>query len=216
MAATRFRLPPKGTFTPNSDDDPLDYYYIPVVGQLYVSRIQMTLKLLDRPYFPKTLEIGYGSGVLLPTLCQISEKVYGVDLGSDPDQVSKHLSQLGCQAELDRGVPDHLLFADNFFDLVVAISVLEHIKAIKPFLQEIHRVLKPGGVLLVGMPAVNKFMDYLFQAIGFSGIEAHHVTTPEEMQKAALGFELHSTARMPSFLPPSIYLYKSFCFEKIV
>jgi hypothetical protein len=79
--------------------------------------------------------------------------------------------------------------------------------------------LKLGGTLLVGMPAVNKTMEYLFQAIGFAGIEAHHVTSPEEMHGAAAGlFKLKSTDRLPNFLLPhlllQLYLYKSFRFEK--
>jgi protein-L-isoaspartate O-methyltransferase len=86
-----FKLPPKGTFTSNGDDDPLKYYYIPLVGQLYISRITIALKLLSNKRFEKALEIGYGSGILLPTLCKLSNQVYGVDLISDPTLVSKQL-----------------------------------------------------------------------------------------------------------------------------
>lgn len=216
VSALKFRLPPKGAFTPNGNDDPLKYYYVPIVGRLYTARVTMALNLLGQGrYFDQTLEIGYGSGVLIPTLCKISNQVYGVDLESNPDLVSKHLSQFGCQAQLSRGVPDRLLFDDQTFDLVVAISVLEHIKSIEAFLTEIHRVLKPGGTLLVGMPAVNKFMSYLFEMIGFSGIEQHHVTSPEEMLRAAEPlFKLGATAHMPGFFPSNIYLYKTFQFEK--
>lgn len=215
VSSIGFRLPPKGTFTANGNDDPLRYYYVPVVGQLYISRVRMALKLLNRSHFDTTLEIGYGSGVLIPTLCKMSNNVYGVDLGSDPEVVSKHLSQFGCNAELSRGVPDRLLFDDNSFDLIVAISVLEHISDIRGFLTEIHRVLKPGGTLLVGMPAVNKWMSYLFTAIRFPGIEAHHVTSPEKMLKAADSlFKVGACSWMPGFLPSSIYLYKTFRLEK--
>lgn len=213
--SVRFKLPPKGSLTPTGSSDPLNYYYLPLVGKLYTSRISMTLRLLGNTHFENTLEIGYGSGVLIPTLCKISQQVYGVDLDSDADLVAHHLSQFGCQVKLSRGVPDKLLFQDNQFDLIVAISVLEHIQEIHKFLTEIHRVLKPGGTLLVGMPAVNKFMGYLFSAIGFSGIDHHHVTTPEEMNASAdTLFQLKSCKWMPSFLPSNFYLYKSFCFEK--
>lgn len=215
MGAIKLRLPPKGTLVTSGDSDPLDFYYLPLVGKLYVSRINITLGLLDRDEFSSVLEIGYGSGILLPTLNRLSSEVYGVDLDSDPEIISKRLANLGCYPNLSRGVPDRLLFEDNSLDLVVAVSVLEHIKPIQPFLAEIHRVLKPGGYLLVGMPAVNKTMQYLFSAIGFSGIEHHHVTSPEDMQQAAVSlFRQKSVAWMPGFLPANIYLYKSFCFEK--
>jgi SAM-dependent methyltransferase len=210
-----FKLPPKGAFTPNGNDDPLKYYYIPFVGSLYISRVRMALNLLENQRFGNTLEIGYGSGVLMPTLCKISQQVYGVDLTSDPELVSKQLSQFGCAAELSRGECDRLLFGDRTFDLIVAISVLEHIRDIESFLTEIYRVLKPGGVLLVGMPAVNKFMEYLFSAIGFPGIANHHVTSPEEMLVAATPmFTLKANSQMPGFFPSRLYLYKTFRLEK--
>jgi len=216
MKSISLSLPPKGALVANNPDDPLDYYYRPLVGKLYTERINIALRLLGERRFQKSLEVGYGSGILIPTLCQISDKVYGVDLGSNPEATSERLGKLNCYPILSRGVPDKLDFEDNTFDLVVAISVLEHIKAIASFLQEIHRVLSPGGCLLVGMPAVNKTMEYLFQAIGFSGIEAHHVTSPEEMHQAANSiFVLKSVDRMPNFLPANTYIYKAFCFEKI-
>ena len=161
------------------------------------------------------LEIGYGSGILMPTLCQVSEQVYGVDLNSDPDSVAEQLNRFNCYPKLSRGRAGKLLFEDETFDLIVAISVLEHIAEIQQFLTEIYRTLKPGGWLLVGMPAVNKTMEYLFQAIGFSGINDHHVTSPEDMAKAAKSlFRLGAVSWMPGFLPSSVYLYKAFRLEK--
>jgi hypothetical protein len=63
---TKLYLPPKGILEPNNDDDRLKYYYVPIVGRLYVGRINMTLGLLKRDEFSSILEIGYGSGVLMP------------------------------------------------------------------------------------------------------------------------------------------------------
>jgi hypothetical protein len=39
-AAARLKLLPKGMFQPNNDDDPLTYYYKPLIGSLYRYRIQ--------------------------------------------------------------------------------------------------------------------------------------------------------------------------------
>jgi SAM-dependent methyltransferase len=46
----------------------------------------------------------------------------------------------------------HLPFADQQFDWVVAIDVLEHLPDDQPFLQELRRVLRPGGQALVTVP----------------------------------------------------------------
>lgn len=214
--SVRFRLPPKGSLVENGESDPLQYYYMPLVGLLFQERLNVILKLLENRPYGKTLEIGYGSGILMPTLCKISEEVYGVDFNSDPQDVLARLNYLGCSPILSRGVEDRLLFDDNSLDLVVAVSVLEHISEIGSFLEEIHRVLKPGGQLLVGMPAVNKTMEYLFKAIGFGNIDHHHVTSPETMSRHARQIfrQVKGSAWMPGFFPSNIYLYKSFCFEK--
>jgi SAM-dependent methyltransferase len=41
-------------------------------------------------------------------------------------------------------------FQDNVFDAVVAINVLDHLPDPRAALRAVHRVLRPGGVLIVG------------------------------------------------------------------
>ena len=48
-----------------------------------------------------------------------------------------------------QGNAENLNFPDNEFDLVFSNSVLEHVKNPKKALQEMYRVIKPGGKLLV-------------------------------------------------------------------
>lgn len=45
-----------------------------------------------------------------------------------------------------------LSFEDNIFDSIVSFQVIEHIKEDKQYLEEIHRVLKPGGVAVITTP----------------------------------------------------------------
>jgi SAM-dependent methyltransferase len=43
-------------------------------------------------------------------------------------------------------------FADNSFDVIVTFQVIEHIQDDVTFLKEIHRVLKPGGMVMITTP----------------------------------------------------------------
>ena len=83
-------MPPKGTFQPNNADDPLPYYYKPFIGSIYRSRIEQGLNLLTPPY-ESILEMGYGSGLLLPSLSDMCNSLSGIDLNSNPKQVGKIL-----------------------------------------------------------------------------------------------------------------------------
>lgn len=63
----------------------------------------------------------------------------------DPEATAKSLS-----FTLGSGL--HLPFADRTFDRVICSEVLEHVPDYETVIQEIHRVLKPGGLLAVSVP----------------------------------------------------------------
>ena len=43
-------------------------------------------------------------------------------------------------------------FPDNHFDVVTSFQVIEHIKDVERYLRELHRVLKPGGTIIITTP----------------------------------------------------------------
>jgi SAM-dependent methyltransferase len=49
---------------------------------------------------------------------------------------------------------DKLPFEDNSVDVIIANQIIEHVKEIFWIFHEIHRVLKPGGVIIVGVPNI--------------------------------------------------------------
>jgi len=191
----------------NGPDDPLPYYYRPLTGWLYRARIEQALSLLTPPY-ESILELGYGSGVLLPTLALMSRRLHGIDLESDPEAVAASLQALGVTATLVRGDVREMDYPDGSFDLAVAISVFEHIRQPEAVLERIHRLLKPAGHLLVGMPRVDLLMEKAFRLIGYPGISAHHVTSRRQFLDAARGaFNLVGLARAPRLVPAFAALY---------
>ena len=53
--------------------------------------------------------------------------------------------------------PDQLPFKDQSFDSVFMDNVLEHIASPDRLFKEIRRILKPKGVLLIGVPGVKGY-----------------------------------------------------------
>lgn len=96
----------------------------------------------------KILDAGCGSGGLTKKL----EK-FGWVIGLDISPLALSLADRKRLA-LVRGSVNNLPFAKDEFDLITAISVLYHRKADDgAALQEFSRVLKPGGKLLLILPA---------------------------------------------------------------
>ena len=183
MSATvRLTLPPKGVLSPNDANDPLPYYYHPWVGWLYRHRLQMGLDMLP-PGGHRVLEVGVGSGVLVPTLTGRYPEYTGTDL-----TLAAGLDKLvatGCRAEFRRA---DLLAAGDLpaahYDAIVCFSVLEHIADADGAARSLAAALAPGGTLVTGYPMVSRLMTRAFELIGFQGIDDHHVSPPRRIAAA--------------------------------
>jgi ubiquinone/menaquinone biosynthesis C-methylase UbiE len=74
----------------------------------------------------------------------------------------------------------HLPFADASFDLVTMLAVLEHLEQPKAILQEIYRVLRPGGNLVLTVPSkaaqpVLEFLAFRLGVVSRAEIADHKV-----------------------------------------
>jgi len=200
----RFHLPPEGALKPNNDVDPLPFYYKPVVGRIFVARFDAALRLLPPTRFHRLLELGYGSGLLLPTLDALTDELYGADLEVEPPGLAAALEKLGVHPkQLLQADARKLPFPDGHFDGIVALSILEHLRSdeLAAAAQELARVTAPDGVFLVGCPAVHKAMNAAFAAIGFSGIEDHHFSSLVDVVAAtAPWFTVEKRSAWPALL----------------
>ena len=197
--ALQLELPPRGALTPNTDVDPLAFYYKPVVGRIFRARIDLGLGLLHGAY-DELLEVGYGSGLLLPTLARVTNRLAGVDLEPPPAGLGDFLRARDLDVELAVGDVRALPFADARFECVVAFSIFEHIAGadLERGVAEIARVLAPGGTFIIGCPAVHAAMSAAFSAIGFSDIDHHHVSDLASILFAATGhFIVEESAAWP-------------------
>jgi 2-polyprenyl-3-methyl-5-hydroxy-6-metoxy-1,4-benzoquinol methylase len=203
----RFDLPERGRLRPNNERDPLPYYYRPGVGRLYRHRLQMGLDLLPAGG-RRVVEVGVGSGILIPTLTRHYPEYLGTDLVLAPGLPA--LVAPGCAArfqEVDLLAQEAL--PAGAFDAVVCFSVLEHIAEAERAAAALARALAPGGTLVAGYPMVSPVMTQAFRAIGYPNIDEDHVTTPARIA-AALGKVLRPLRRVafPPRAPVALALYQ--------
>jgi ubiquinone/menaquinone biosynthesis C-methylase UbiE len=205
-------------FPQNGPTDPIEYYKRPIIGRLFLERINRGLRLLPDRRYKRALEVGYGAGAVQVALAPSVDELHGIDLDADPAIVTQVLSGRGVQSDLRKGSVYELPYESGYFDLIVTFSTFEHLHEYSRALSEIYRVLTPGGLLLLGMPSVNRLMEAGFHAIGFGDINDHHVTTPAQVERAWPQAGFHrvkaSFLDFPPRSPLHVRLYHTWLLEK--
>lgn len=80
-------------------------------------------------------------------------KDFGVICGVDPSNEALQYARTETYQEVKQGSATELPFKDGLFDIVAVLDVIEHVEDDTRALKEVFRVLKPGGFLLLTVPA---------------------------------------------------------------
>jgi len=132
------------------------------------------------------LEVGFGSGITFLNLSEMYEEIHGLDLNASVEQVSDLFNKKNIRTNLRNGSVLSMPYEDNYFDTVLLISILEHLKPSEQMqaFNEINRVLKPGGQVVYGVPIERTFMVFMFRLLGYN-IREHHFSTEKDVFDAA-------------------------------
>lgn len=124
----------------------------PVFSNALWIRMAAVLRLLGRtPAQGSVLDCGMGPGRLLVELERLGWSVAGVDISGE--MVARARVRLPQSADrLVRGTIESLPFPSESFDAAVATGVLEYVDDVPRALSEVTRVLRPGGLFVVGAP----------------------------------------------------------------
>jgi SAM-dependent methyltransferase len=95
----------------------------------------------------RVFEDGCGLGVYLEHLQPAASQVVGLEI--DPDRTREAHQKV---AQVICGAGENLPFTTGSFDMVLSHEVLEHVQDDRAAVQEIVRVLRPGGRLVVFCP----------------------------------------------------------------
>ena len=107
---------------------------------------------LGKRQFDRAIDIGCSGNSILPFLDNIQQRFY-LDIARVPLRQFSHI-----RANFPLvSVLEKMALKTESFDLVTALDVLEHVKDDKGAIQELYRILKPGGILLLSVPHRMKF-----------------------------------------------------------
>jgi SAM-dependent methyltransferase len=100
----------------------------------------------------RVLEIGFGLGSDLLSWAEGGAEVYGIDITQEHLRLaSRNFALHGQEAKLQLADAAHIPYPDGHFDIVYSNGVLHHTRDIEACLDEVNRVLKPGGRLLISV-----------------------------------------------------------------
>lgn len=151
----------------------------------------------------KILDIGCGSGLMLEKLTEYGS-VYGMDTSEEAISFSKEIYS----GDIRKGsLPNDVPYQNNFFDLIVALDVIEHIDEDLMALRVLEAKLTRSGKAIITVPA------YMFLWSKFDDLNEHkrRYTVSELKDKLeSAGFNIKKISYYNSFLLPAVCIVRLF------
>jgi len=150
-------------------DERAFYSLIPL--QRYWQRKRYKLVLYFSKRSEKILDVGCGSSKILEAFPQ----AIGMDLAFNKLRYRRALINSLINADIF-SIP----FKSNFFDEIFCIEVIEHVRESELIFRELNRVLKEGGLLILGTPDYDKILwrmiEFLYKKLKPGGYADEHIT----------------------------------------
>lgn len=148
----------------------------------YVKVNSMIIKEVLKHRHQRILDVGSGAGHLIHGLSAVSRGCVALDIETDRLILlrKKNPDIRGIAANGEKGLP----FKANVFDVIIASEVLEHLNHPEKFFEEVTRVLKEDGILIITTPNSDNLTYRILRAMP-KGI-AHSIA-----QSYGLDLKLH-------------------------
>jgi anaerobic magnesium-protoporphyrin IX monomethyl ester cyclase len=194
-------------------DSPVYFAANPLVRWLNWKKLDAALALLPRDHGPRALDFCCGNGVLLPTLSRRFKTALALDRHTAAAaRVQKHflLEDVLLLCSDGRTLP----LKGSSLSLVLALSTLEHFRDLDEVVCELHRVLRPDGVLIYLSPTENLFYRIGRLVLGYRKPEDHYHSAERIEAVLRRYFATERARPFPRYVPAFFSMYALAQFRK--
>jgi SAM-dependent methyltransferase len=121
----------------------------PSVRQYFREPLRSLLRPTDT-----VLDVGCGAGAFLPTVSPLCDRLVGLDVTpAFVERARRVIQERGlANTTVVEGSSASMPFEDGSFDAVLMVDLLHHLPSPKATVTEVHRVVRPGGLVIVFEP----------------------------------------------------------------
>jgi 2-polyprenyl-6-hydroxyphenyl methylase/3-demethylubiquinone-9 3-methyltransferase len=161
----------------------------------------------------RLLDVGCAAGLVTEPLSRLGAETIGIDAAERNIMVARqHAAKTGATVGYRHALPEDLAGEAERFDIVLSLEVVEHVADLQHFLETVARLVRPGGLLVIG--TINRTLRSFVKAI----LGAEHLlrwlprgthdwrkfVTPKELSDALAPHGLQTIERAGIVLNPLI------------
>jgi 2-polyprenyl-6-hydroxyphenyl methylase/3-demethylubiquinone-9 3-methyltransferase len=181
---------PRGPMAPLHKLNPIRLGYIRDKATEHFGRDP---KKLDCLKGLRMLDIGCGAGILSEPLARLGAQMVGADPSEENIAVAgAHAAESGVAVDYRATTAEALAEADQKFDVVLAMEVVEHVNDVKEFVATCASMVKPGGLMIAA--TLNRTLksfalaivgaEYVLRWLPRGTHQWDKFVTPQELERA--------------------------------
>jgi len=186
-------------------------HWNPLIKWLMWKRLTIVQNLCSEGHFKTALDYGTGTGVMLPFLSEIADHVIALDKFIAPATRLCERYRLN-NVELHEIDTLPIPLPNESTDLILCLDVLEHISALAKATEDLTRILKPGGTLIVSGPSENALYRFGRWVAGFNKRATYHCWNIDDVNKA---LRMHLSIIQQRTLLGPVRLFEINVFQKL-
>jgi 2-polyprenyl-3-methyl-5-hydroxy-6-metoxy-1,4-benzoquinol methylase len=148
-----------------SDENRYDY----IKNRSHQIRIKKSIKIIKKYSEQKSeklkiLDVGCGTGEIAEQFQKLGLDIYGMDCAENQLELANRKGIKTKYGDMRSDFP----YENQQFDVLFLGEVIEHLVDVRPFITEVNRVLKIGGLLVVTTPNLAGLNDRLRFLFGYN------------------------------------------------